>query len=229
MSPAAGATLGAFAGTIQLKKEKKNPNDDGEGDDEPGKLLPQTLPVTVNVWSPVTEAQAGLSFKVTPLSASSQVVVTNEPDGSSAVEFQLRDQVSNEFMSIFKIGIFPNPSRLSLPEWFRENIDISDILTNQGTFGLQQMPNGASALVYVGPIPDAYGQAGGTPINDMYMISPAQDRVVTIVSGQENAIMSTLGYTPDSFRQLLVQIFGTVQFHRRGCALRVPPYISRVA
>jgi hypothetical protein len=63
IAPAASAALGTASGTIQLRKEKRDPNDRAEGDEPPGKLLPQTLNVTVNVWQQFVDPNLGIGIK----------------------------------------------------------------------------------------------------------------------------------------------------------------------
>ena len=211
LAPAANAALGTATGTIQLRKEKKDPNDKDEGEEEPGKPLLQSLPVTVNVWQSMPAAQDKLVFKVPSFGRPTQLVRDNQWEGISSLEIQIQDPTSSEYVPVFKLVIHSNPDRLSLSDWFRQQIDINNILTDQHIFSLSQSANGNQVLVLTNALPDAYGQAGGGPVNDLYMISPAHDYVLTIVPAQDNVLYS-LGFTSTGLSSLLAQILGTVQF-----------------
>ena len=59
LAPTANQALGTVTGTIQLRKSQKDKDDPDEGEEEPGKLLPPPLSVTVNVWNSIA---SGLGF-----------------------------------------------------------------------------------------------------------------------------------------------------------------------
>jgi hypothetical protein len=69
VAAAANATLGTATGTIQLRRGKVD-RDDPECDDDDrhdaGKLLPQALNVTVNVWQSLSRPELHFSIKYPP-------------------------------------------------------------------------------------------------------------------------------------------------------------------
>jgi hypothetical protein len=203
--------LGTSTGTIQLRKEMKDKNDNEEGDEEPGKLLPLTLPTTVSVWQRFSDKTLGISFNYPNFPVRSQVVAVDVASGNAPViDVQLFSDVQHGFVSVFGIAITENATQMSLPEWFHQNVDPDNILSADGTFQTRQLDNGMQALVLNGVLPLEFLDQGG-PVEDVYTISPSGSKIITISSAQEYKL-TDFGYSEQSTKALFVNLLGTAQF-----------------
>jgi hypothetical protein len=202
----ANAALGTSTGTIQLRKERKDSNDNDEGDEEPDKLLPQMLLVTASVWQAFADTSLGLSFKYPPFSQPTKAV--RSTGLLPGVDVQIWDPSQQQYVSLIGISIHSNPAVTSLQQWFEQNVDVNGILASSNTFQQQPLQNGLSALVLVGPVPSQYLALSG-PVEEAYLMSPAEDRVVSITQSQV-AQVSDFSYDPMT---LLTQVLGTIKFY----------------
>jgi hypothetical protein len=213
IAPSATATLGTIAGSIQLQRGKVNAGDT-EADDEDrrdaGKLLPQPLAVTVNVWTPIKDPTTGLQVRVPPFGDNTRLVVNTSTPGQSFIDFQLQEGQGGPFVSEFGMFLYSNPSHLGLSQWFEQNIDVDGILAANRTFQDRQLLDGSDALVFSGPMPAQYLDVG-TPLECAYRLSPSGNQIISITQSQVNSLFSR-GYSQEAISNLEIQILGTVHF-----------------
>jgi hypothetical protein len=110
------------------------------------------------------------------------------------------------------LTVFSNPGNLTLQQWFEQNIDASNTLLSNNAYQQQTLSNGVNALVFVGPIPDAYFAAGGGPPLDSAYALASSGQVISIRQAPANDL-ANYGYTsPQSLTQLKLQVLGTAHF-----------------
>ncbi len=200
--PHAGSTLGTFVGTVTLQEDPAGR--------EKRKALSKALPVTVNVWAKASEPSIGLSFQVPPLGGVTRLETTTPYNGVTRLAFQVKRPGQEEFVSAFLMGVYENPSRLSLHDWFEENVDENSLLLANHAFEEMGLSNGVVALVLSGPIPSQYRDLRGPIMTEAYMLSPNGDRVVSIVHSEET-ILFDLGYSNQQVRDLMLEVLATAQ------------------
>jgi hypothetical protein len=187
---------------------------DTEADDEDrrdaGKLLPQALAVTVNVWAQIKDPTTGLQFLVPPFGNDTRLVVNTSTPSQSFIDFQMRDGSGGAFVSEFGIRIYSNPTHLGLSQWFEQNIDVDGILAANRTYQDERLADGSDALVFVGPTPARYLDVG-TPLDHGFRLSPNGDQIISITQSQVNSLFD-LGYSQDAISKLQIQVLGTVNF-----------------
>lgn len=136
----AQAPLGTVTGTIQLRRGKVAKNDpdcDDEDRQDPGRLVPQPLNVTVNVWKGLADSGLGIVLKYPPNLFTLRP--TERPDElliqSSASPINLGgvlpENSSSESASGFIIGVTRNsyPKAFTLTQWLSDTYPYSTIDT----------------------------------------------------------------------------------------------------
>ena len=189
---AAATAFGTYDGTIQLKSGTTT--------------FPQTVKITVNVWQ-VADTDLNLSFKFPSFSVPSKVIT--QATGRQRVDLELMVNPNQGFVSVAGMRIYPNPLHLSLQEWFRQTLDVSDILANDGTFQQRTLSNGITVLVSAGGLPPEYLDQGG-PIEYAFAKSSVDDRVIGISHAQDYSL-SDFGYSQQAANDLLIQILSTLR------------------
>lgn len=163
----------------------------------------------IAVWNPFASTSAGITFSSPQFVSSEQIVTIPSVNGGPVrFDIQVFDPSSEQFVSLVGISIYRNSSSASLQQWFESNVDVNGILAVAGTFQQRQLANGFMALVLVGPVPRQYLAVSG-PVDQIYMISPTGDRVVSITQAQEQQV-GAFGY---DWATLSEQILETLQFH----------------
>lgn len=163
------------------------------------------------VWPKLIEPTTGLTFFVPPFGTSNQITVDTSTPGRTFVDFALQN-ASGVSVGEFVLTVFSNPGGLTLQQWFEQNIDANNVLLSNNAYEQQTLSNGVNALVYVGPIPDAYfAAAAGPPLDSVYAFS-SSGQVISIRQAPANDL-ANYGYTsPQSLMQLKLQVLGTAHF-----------------
>jgi hypothetical protein len=162
------------------------------------------------VWTTFSDTASGIHFSF-PLFAQTLQVVNNTVNTStelSDIDINIMNAIEQAYTPLIGIQVFTNLPGTTLQQWFSQNIDDQEFLASAATFQQQQLSNGVTALVQVGPVPDAYLTQDG-PVADVYAISPNGTKIIVLTGGQE-AQVSEFGYDK---RSLYVQMLGAASFH----------------
>ena len=200
--PRRASSLGTFIGSIGLQEAQT-----GEGKT---KLLSDAIPLTINIWAGASEHSTGLSFQAPPLGGTLIKATTLQGD-ITIVDFQAKASLQGGFISAFLIGTYDKPQSQNLQDWFEENVDQDYLLIANRAFEETSLSNGSPALVLSGQIPPEYGDLRGPVMSEAYMVTPAGDKVVSIVQSQDTVLFDR-GYTQEQISNLLLKILATVQF-----------------
>lgn len=166
---------------------------------------------TFAVWAKIVEPTTGLTFSFPPLGGMNQLTVDTSTPGRSFIDFALQN-ASGVFVGEFALTVFSNSGSLSLQQWFEQNIDVNNILLSNNAYQQQTLSNGVTALVSVGPLPDAYFAAGGGPPLDSAYAVASSGQVISIRQAPANDLAND-GYTStQSLMQLKLQVLGTAHF-----------------
>jgi len=164
-----------------------------------------------SVWVKLVEPTTGLTFALPPFGALNQISVDTSTPGRSFIDVASQS-TSGTSVGNFVLTVFSNPGSLTLQQWFEQNIDASNTLLSNNAYQQQTLSNGVSALVFIGPIPNAFFAAGaGPPLDSAYALT-STGQVISIRQAPANDLAS-YGYTsPQSLMQLKLQVLGTAHF-----------------
>ena len=169
-------------------------------------------PLEVNLqtgWNTLSDASSGLTFSLPMFGAP----LTEENLGSTTgsifvIDVEVNSVSDNTARSLLKIIAYPNPSRLTLQQWFEQNIDDSSgTLLSSGAFQQEQLSNDGRALVGSGAFPVNYQ---GAPVAAAYLLASSGTRVYAIKQSQDLQL-TDLGYQSSSVLGVLTSILGSVQ------------------
>jgi hypothetical protein len=166
---------------------------------------------TFSVWQPITEPSTGLNFAVPPFGLANQIDVDTSTPGPALITFSL-DEGVGVFVPEFSLVVYANPVRLSLNQWFEQNVDVNGILITDNAVQQQTLSDSSIALVSSGAIPYAYFPDGGGPnVDDAYKLG-STGQVISIRKSQVSNLMG-FGYpTAQAISQLELEILGTAHF-----------------
>ena len=140
-----------------------------------------------------------------------QPTTSNGSDGATYVDLPL-SIAGNEPVTMARIAIYANSPEQSLQDWFEQNIDTNGVLLQSGSYTLQSLSNGTTALVDTAPFPASYT---GPLVNGYaYVISPKGKYIASITLGQDTSSLYQLGYTtPTAIDALLNNITSQLTFN----------------
>ncbi|HVN26294.1 MAG TPA: hypothetical protein VMT99_01405 [Candidatus Paceibacterota bacterium] len=141
----------------------------------------------VGVWNSFSDRNTGLSFWFPPLSTTTTIFSAPGTATSAAtLDVSEFDPAISDFVAVLGMTAEPNPARLTLQQWFEQNVDdASGTLLDSGAFVEKTLAHGATALVSNNPIPDQYQ---GGPVSEAYIMSPSADRILMIDVPQNSAL-----------------------------------------
>jgi hypothetical protein len=192
-SAPASSTPAVVQGSIQIKKKSS-----------PTEVYGAPLPASVHVAWPVVTA-GPVEIQYPPAIAAGATVgvsqVSQESDGSTSYEIPLSIQ-NGPSLETFLINVAPNPSHLTLDDWFEANVDENGVLKAAGVFAEFSYPDGRQALISTGvPLPASYD----SPLDSFaFVYSPTGDDVATLTLSEDHRL-DLLGYTTPATRASLLQ------------------------
>jgi len=185
-------------GTIQVRSTS-----------DPNKNLARPLPVSLTVtWATFSNAASGIEIKYPDFGAASAVDVTPGIAGGTMFDIKFQLLPDTNFISGFGVLLIPNPTHLTLADWFHQNIDQKGALMAAGTFASTNV-NGMDALFLSGAIPDSDIEESG-PVAAIYAMSLSQNTVVVLSKSQVSEL-DTLGLTADQQKEMLRQVLANLQ------------------
>ncbi len=151
-----------------------------------------------------------VSFKFPTFGQLSQEAVETKGE-DTFIDIKLFSPSNKEYVSQFSLVFHNNYSRLTLFDWFKQEVDLNGILMSSGTFVERKLFNDMDILVNVGPIPDEYLDQCG-PVADFYAISPSGELIIILSRSQINEF-DLYGYDEDAQKSLLRSILNSIQIH----------------
>jgi hypothetical protein len=169
--------------------------------------LGQPLPVTINItWATFNTTDLSVAFQYPTFGHPSQTTTQAGADGTLRVSVLATDATPPLLQYV--IGFTPNPTHLSLLQWFAEQIDLSGAILAGGGYQLTTLPNGVQVLILTGELPTAHLDCCG-PIDDLYALSPSGATIMTVSTGQEHSF-GAIGGSPDELRSLYLAMLASV-------------------
>jgi len=181
-----GTPFGTYKGTVHLRLGSRT--------------LPQTLNVTVDVWRNFTDSGTGVTLKYPDFGRPSQIELQTVAANIKRLDIEVFSQADNAFVTQIGVTLVTNTNRLSLSDWFEQNVDVgSGALFLAGVFARTTL-NGADALELVAPMPNIYLAKNG-PVSNIYALSLSADTIFYIKQSQVNEL-DLLGYSVSAQEEL---------------------------
>jgi hypothetical protein len=166
------------------------------------------IKVVIDIFHSFTDSTQGLTLQYPDFGQPTRITITPISPDKKLLNVELQQGTQGGFNTVFGLMIYDNPKGLSLQQWFQQNIDLDNVLTNNGTFEKRLLKNGLEALVREKTIPLQYE---GGPVEEAYVISSTGRRVVSIVQSQDH-ILADLGYPQSAIRDLQIRVIERIQF-----------------
>jgi len=192
----AQTALGNYEGVIQVRSSNST--------------VPATLKILVRVvFQNFSDTTSGVSFQYPTLPRETNITKTVISDTETHFDISMKFPSGDTFYPVFGLTLYDNPTRQSLTEWFRSQIDINDIIYNSGAYQEQQLSTSIRALVRVGTIPDY----GGGAVADAYGITPSGNKIVSIEQSPDSPLLPQDGYSQSDKQVLMRRVLGSTQIN----------------
>lgn len=163
-----------------------------------------SLPLTIPIYQRYSQAGAPVSFGYPPFTGvpfSIDVV-----SGGTAIAFDV--STGSGIMPAFTISVAANPSRLSLNDWFSQNIDSSGLLLDEQTYSSITLSDGTQGLILSGGVPSDWS---GGPLQEAFIMSPDDTKIAVIQISNDDPL-TVYGISSDSLGEMVNTISQTIQF-----------------
>ena len=97
----------------------------------------------------------------------------------------------------FTVAAEPNPTHLSLNDWFEANVDSEGLLKSSGDFAFVPYPDGKQAFIWTGmPYPEGWN--GGLVYNYAFLMFPSSSLAISFSDNINENLYTIPGYTSNS-------------------------------
>ena len=175
----------------------------------PGQLRRVVSSITsLDVFSKYSDSASNVTFLYPAIPANVSVAASSSTSSSHIDVFVQKPDTT--YSLAFTVTLVPNPSKLSLQQWFSTFIDPQHILDDSTTMTMETIANGSQALILTSAVPSDYADQFG-PLATAYVISKDGSRIATVMESQSDPL-DLYGYTADQISDLLLSLTDNLDF-----------------
>ena len=166
---------------------------------------------SLNVWRRFADPVTGVAISL-PQFAKTETLSSTPATSETGATLQLNvvDPVDSGYIiPLITFIVQTNSKNLSLQEWFENNVDYESLLLNAGDIHSATLSNGALLLTLQGPFPQAFLNQIGGPVASVYVMSPDQSEIITVLTPEDPALVD-IGISPSSLNAMLPAILSTL-------------------
>ncbi len=160
---------------------------------------------TIQVWNSYSLPSAPVSFDFPYLSNTPKPTVSSISGGSVALDIPTKGGVQ---LPVFIMTLAAGDGTSSLPLWFAQNIDTSNVLSSSGVYTLTTLQDGREVLLLTGGVPVEWD---GGPLSQAYVMSSDRTSVLIIQLSQDDPL-SDYGVTSQQAADIVNAMTQTVTF-----------------
>ncbi|MEK7586400.1 MAG: hypothetical protein AAB453_00850 [Patescibacteria group bacterium] len=168
-----------------------------------------TSGVDISNWKTYRNSDFGFEFKYPDFGFKSMVKESETPE-NLFLDVQFDTDPKHGFVGQFGFTILNNNDKLSAPQWFAKNIDLTGTLIPAKSFTLVNLANDMSGYYFTGPVTSEHLDNVG-PVSMFYMISPDKNKVVIAGLSQIHDFYE-IGLTPSEQVEMIKNILSTFKF-----------------
>ena len=168
---------------------------------------------TFQVWQKVSDPMTGISLALPPFKANLSLSSVTTSSGAIQLYPGITQPGSTTSASSFFLEVYPNPSNLSLEQWFEATIDANGTLLSSGAYQQSTLPDGRMILINQSGAPAAYYAAGGDADFYYAYAETPTGQVVAIERSWEDDLYDQGYLSPSvSLTGLEISVLSTVRY-----------------